>query len=185
MKNTVPKLADNLEYARHVIQQTPFLRGKIVLLGPADTGVLKASAMVWNLFFPDHCRGETVFFAAVWETMSLSFRIGYTPAVLVACSHFEHGDWTYDLRRLETLAEIVSLEALDTYGIYNYRIIELNPYAEKLLMVITGRLSDEFIYTDIRKAIRRTVKLLTRLPDQEDIEEKLAYFIEMVFSGAS
>lgn len=185
VESIVPKLADNLEYARQVIEQTPHLRDHILVLGPADPGVLKTSIMVWNLFFPDHCRGEAVFFAAVWETVTPSLRFRFAPAVLVACRHFEHGDWSPELRRIETLAEIVALEALDSHGVYNYRIIELDPYREKLLMLISGRLTDDFVYRDFNKALRRTLKLLTRLPDQEDVEEKLAYFIETVFNDFS
>lgn len=149
-----PSLRENYEYLLETINQSPTLKKRLIVLGPANPDKLRVSIALWNLFFPDHCRGNTVFFVGVARSAFDT----YTPAVLVACKHFEHGNEYPDLENLSILARVVTQEAFGIIRRYWYEIIFLHPYAEKLVMSIYPEMPEESEQTDIRKVVKETIK---------------------------
>lgn len=149
-----PSLSENYEYLLETINQSTTLKKRLIVLGPANPDKLRVSIALWNLFFPDHCRGDTVFFAGVARSAFDT----YTPAVLVSCKHFEHGNEYPDLENLSILAKVVTQEAFGIIRRYWYEIIVLHPYAEKLVMAIYPEMPEESEQTDMRKVIRETIR---------------------------
>ena len=165
-----PSIDDNADLARKVLENTH----GIVFGGPANPARLSVARGFWNMFFPDHCTGDSVFFVGareIWGDL-------WAPAVIVSCSHFEHGDSRGELEALEWLARIIAGEAFGDPNNYNYEILVLNPITEKLVMVVTEHYESMHLYSSVDEAMRWIVKRLARLDTDEVPLDIIAGFFD-------
>jgi len=169
-----PSAEDNMEYAVETLSRRSY-----IVIGPADPRRLVASIAVWNLFFPDHCCGDTVFFAAV---LRLPLDI-YKPVVLISCSHFEHGDAYPDLENLVSLLRVVATEVFDTAATMAYDIEVLDPYAEKLLVAVRTRGDEEPVFNNLADAARWIIRRLGARPARDEVDGQIGSFLETAVKG--
>lgn len=178
-----PTTEENMAYAMSLIESSQSIRESLILLGPANPERLEASRRVWDLFFPDHCPGGTVFFAAAREVFSLRHGLVWLPAVLISCRHFEHGDTKNELMLLEIMAMIVSMEALGGYHDYWYYIYQLNPAAEVIVMTVTRDPDTVEGYNSAKEAVMKAVKLLLKREPLEHVHSTIGEFLEVAANG--
>ena len=106
---------------------------------------LPISEGLYDMWFPDHCPGETVFYAVMFKEITphstepnSETAYEWIPTIAVVCTHFEYGLPYLDssIRDLMTLAEVVAEEAFKPiyYGEALAEVLDSN--AEKLLMLI-------------------------------------------------
>lgn len=106
---------------------------------------LPISEGLYDMWFPDHCPGKTVFYAVMFRVaVPYSTENGWgetyrwVPTIAISCTHFEYGlpYFDADVSGLMTLVKVVSGEAFQPiyYGEGYVEIIDA--YAEKLLMFI-------------------------------------------------
>lgn len=109
---------------------------------PLPAELHPAASRYWNLYLPDHCPGDGVVYPGA-KRVSLGVdpetgreMVAYAPVALVACHHFEHGEYLDDLASLYHYAEILSAE-LYGHGMLGLAyLVLLDPPAEQLIMVV-------------------------------------------------
>ncbi len=148
---------------------------KGVLLGRVH---LPVSSGLYRLFFPDHCPSTTVFHAVLFHR-EINGEKYWFPAIVTACSHFEHGlPDLADMVNLLKLSEVVGIEA---FG-YNYDVhtdVDIADDTVEKLVMVTYIYDSELgmMWDSVGKALRRYTSLVNEQLKEKDVLNKVKQFI--------
>jgi len=102
---------------------------------------LPASERIWDIVFPDHCRGRDVFFAVLETNKVENTRTHrfYKPVIAISCHHYEYGLPQIDeVEKFLTLTKIVGWEAFGPTAELTGNIDLLDDVLEKAVAMLTA-----------------------------------------------